>query len=136
MSKGVSVARFQGVDISAEMIERARNRLSGAAADLVVGSTLEKQADYSFASGIFNVPSSHDDAVWRDHILGTLKNLAGHSRRGFAFNLLSTYVDWRADNLYYGEPLFFFDYCKRNISRHVTLLHDYGLWEWTLIVRK
>jgi SAM-dependent methyltransferase len=135
VSRKIDVTRFHGVDISVEMIERARGRLASAAVDLVVGSALDKQADYSFASGIFNVPMSHDESAWRSHILATLNNLASHSRRGFAFNLLSTYVDWRADNLYYGDPCFYFDHCKRNLSRHVSLLHDYQLWEWTLLVR-
>jgi hypothetical protein len=30
----------------------------------------------------------------------------------------------------------FFDHCKRNFSRQVALLHDYGLWEFTILVRK
>ena len=32
--------------------------------------------------------------------------------------------------------LFFFDFCKRNFSRNVALLHDYGLYDFTIIVRK
>jgi hypothetical protein len=57
------------------------------------------------------------------------------SRRGFAFNLFTTYVDWKEDHLYYGDPGFFFDFCKRELSRSVALLHDYPLWEWTMVVR-
>ena len=34
------------------------------------------------------------------------------------------------------DPAFFFDWCKRNFSRHVSLLHDYGLYEFTLLTRK
>ena len=57
------------------------------------------------------------------------------SKKGFGFNLLSTYVDWKEDHLYYGDPLFFFDFCKRHVSRYVSLLHDYPLYEWTILVR-
>jgi hypothetical protein len=39
-------------------------------------------------------------------------------------------------DLFYGDPLFFFDFCKRNFSRNVALLHDYGLYDFTIIVRK
>jgi hypothetical protein len=49
---------------------------------------------------------------------------------------LSTYVHWKAENLYYADPFMFFDFCKRNISPYVSLLHDYPLFEWTLLVRK
>jgi len=40
------------------------------------------------------------------------------------------------DYLYYGDPCFYFDLCKRSYSRQVALMHDYGLYEFTLLVRK
>jgi len=40
------------------------------------------------------------------------------------------------EDLYYADPCFIFDYCKRNFSRNVALLHDYELYEFTIIVRK
>ena len=39
-------------------------------------------------------------------------------------------------DLYYADPLDLFDYCKRNFSKNVALLHDYRLYDFTLIVRK
>ena len=51
--------------------------------------------------------------------------------------MLTTYSDaekMRPD-LYYGDPTFFFDHCKRNYSRNVALLHDYELYDFTILVR-
>jgi hypothetical protein len=51
--------------------------------------------------------------------------------------MLTSYSDpgrMRPD-LYYGDPREYFDLCKRKYSRHVALLHDYGLYEFTIIVR-
>jgi hypothetical protein len=61
-----------------------------------------------------------------------------HSSRGFAFNMLTSYSDPERcrNDLYYGDPAYFFDLCKRNFARNVAVLHDYGLWEWTILVRK
>jgi hypothetical protein len=39
-------------------------------------------------------------------------------------------------HLYYTDPTWAFDLCKRRYSRHVALLHDYGLYEFTILVRK
>ena len=39
-------------------------------------------------------------------------------------------------DLHYADPLALFDRCKRRYARDVALLHDYGLWEFTLLVRK
>ena len=56
----------------------------------------------------------------------------------FAFNVLTSYADpdrMRPD-LYYADPCFLFDYCQRRYSRWVAILHDYGLYEFTVVVRK
>ena len=78
-----------------------------------------------------------DDERWRDYTLETIAELASLSRRGFAFNMLTSYSDPErmTDRLYYGDPCFYFDWCKRNLSPHVALLHDYGLCEFTIHVR-
>ena len=40
------------------------------------------------------------------------------------------------DDLHYGDPCSLFDHCKRAFSKQVALLHDYGLYEFTIRVRK
>jgi len=39
-------------------------------------------------------------------------------------------------DLHYADPCVLFDRCKRRHSPRVALLHDYGLWEFTILVRK
>ncbi len=59
-------------------------------------------------------------------------------RKGFSCNFLTKYSDanrMRSD-LYYADPCFLFDYCKRHFSKNIALLHDYQLYDFTLIVRK
>jgi len=60
------------------------------------------------------------------------------SIKGFAFNMLTKYSDreYMKEYLYYADPLFIFDYCKRNFSKKVALIHDYELYEFTILVRK
>jgi hypothetical protein len=64
--------------------------------------------------------------------------MATLSRKGFAFNALSLYSDpeKRRPDLYYADPLALFDHCQRHFSRYVSLLHDYPLYEFTILVRK
>ena len=134
---GRTIDRYRGYDISEKMLAEARQALpNDSSVELKAAPLLDAEADYSFASGIFNVRLDRSEEDWREHILATLSNMDAYSARGFAFNLLSTYVDYREDHLYYGDPLYFFDYCKRQFSRYVTLLHDYPLYEWTITVRK
>jgi len=132
--RGTKVSRFRGLDISERMLEEARRRHPSG--EWILGTKLAAEADYSFASGIFNVRLKESRANWRKFIVRTLDELNRYSKRGFAFNVLSTYVDYRERHLYYGDPREFFDLCKRRYSKMVALLHDYPLYEWTMLVRK
>jgi len=95
-------------------------------------------ADYVIASGIFNVKLKNSEKDWLEYILETLKVINKKSIKGFSFNMLTKYSDaeYMKDNLYYADPLFIFDYCKRNFSKWVTLKHDYPLYEFSIIVKK
>jgi SAM-dependent methyltransferase len=95
-------------------------------------------ADYGVASGIFNVKLGCPLHEWRQHVIETVDALNRTSRRGFAFNCLTSYSDSdkMRSHLYYADPLEIFDHCKRNYSRNIALLHDYDLYEFTILVRK
>lgn len=130
---------YVGCDISADMVAAARARHAGAGeARFVVGGEPPEAADYAVASGIFNVRVGRGDAEWREYVEATIDLLDRFSRRGFAFNCLTSYSDRERmrEDLYYADPLALFDRCKRRYARDVALLHDYGLYEFTLLVRK
>jgi SAM-dependent methyltransferase len=94
--------------------------------------------DYAVASGTFNMKLDADNEAWKKIIVESLHKMDDHATQGMAFNMLTKYSDadkMRAD-LYYADPLFFFDYCKRNFAKNVALLHDYRLYDFTIIVRK
>jgi hypothetical protein len=117
------------------MLRSAAERLPPGRATLIRSASVTLMADYSFASGIFNVRLDADEDAWLRYVQDTVRNLAAQSRKGFAFNLLTTYCDYREGHLFYGDPLWWFDWCKREITSQVALLHDYPLFEWTLIGR-
>lgn len=129
--------RYMGFDISERMIEAARAGASDPSARFESKRDAIVRADYTLASGIFNVRQDATDEAWRRYLMETITDLAAVSTRGFAFNALSRYsdVDRRRPDLYYADPLELFDHCKRNISRFVSLLHDTPLYEFTLLVR-
>lgn len=134
---GLNVTAYNGYDISVDMLKEARNNLEwfDGKLSLIDKSDIQTEADFTFVSGTFNVRFEATDAEWKTFIKEKLSEIAEHSARGFAFNLLSTYVDWKEPNLFYGDPLFWFDFCKNNFSRHVSLIHDYPLYEWTIVVK-
>jgi SAM-dependent methyltransferase len=131
-------ADYRGFDISEAMLEEARRQHPALApAAFVASADALPTADVTVASGIFNVKLETATADWERYVAATIAELARLSRRGFAFNMLTSYSDRdrMRDDLYYGDPRYYFDLCKREYSRWVALLHDYGLYEFTIIVR-
>ena len=131
---------YYGFDLSQEMINNAKSLYSNKGGGFMQVDNLENidKADYSVASGIFSVKMEHNESEWLSYILDTLEKMNDKSNNGFSFNMLTKYSDkeYMKDNLYYADPLFIFDYCKRNFSKQVALLHDYGLYEFTILVKK
>ena len=130
--------RFTGYDIAPEMIEKARE-LYGETEDRQwrIGTDPTGAADFAIASGIFNVKGGVHDEAWTRYIRQTIDVLARAGRRGFAFNVLSLSSDpgRRRPNLHYADPAEMLAYCLSRYGRSVALLQDYGLYEFTVVVR-
>jgi SAM-dependent methyltransferase len=130
---------YVGYDVSEGMAQTAHARVASLASCTVTSRRDElRPADFAVASGVFNVKQEADTDAWRTYIWETIADLAALGTRGFAFNALTSYsdVDKRRPDLYYADPLEAFDRCKRGYSRFVTLLHDYPLYEFTILVRR
>ncbi|NNA55178.1 class I SAM-dependent methyltransferase [Pseudomonas koreensis] len=130
---------YLGIDVSSDMINVAKQRYAKMqAARFITASEPDSLMDYIVASGIFNVRLGRSDAEWLAYLENTLDVMNKASRHGFAFNCLTSYADEdkKRDDLYYADPCLLFDLCKRRYSRQVALLHDYGLYEFTILVRK
>jgi SAM-dependent methyltransferase len=129
---------YSGFDISTAMIDAAHEQNPKGSGWVFTTNLADlKPADYTIACGIFNLRFKTGDEEWLTYILETIENFAELSTKGFAFNMLTMYSDpdkMRPD-LYYGDPAFFFDHCKRKYSRNVALLHDYELYDFTILVR-
>ncbi len=133
--------RFYGYDILPAMIEKAielhpntPNQVYTADFDAV------PQVDYAVASGVFNIRLDASMEDWTQYALDCMSQLCQRVEKGFSVNFLTGYSD--ADrmaarpDLFFADPLFMFDYCKRHFSRNVALLHDYEIYDFTLLVRK
>lgn len=132
---------YYGLDLVEKMVIAGRNRFK---AFPNAHFTADEQAlpvsDYLVAAGVFNVKLEMTCEEWSGFVCAKLTGMNGLCSRGFAFNMLTKYSDAdrmaQRPDLFYGDPLFFFDFCKRNFSRNVALLHDYGLYDFTILVRK
>jgi SAM-dependent methyltransferase len=130
---------YFGYDISKKMLKKASSIFKYRKDVKFLGSLEKQKFDFVIASGILNVKLNlATDSEWLDYVITTLHELNELGIKGFSFNALTVYSEqkYMKDYLYYADPLFLFDYCKKHFSKDVSLLHDYKLYEFTLIIRK
>lgn len=126
LKEGQPDVKYLGLDFVDEFIEACKIKYANNEHTQFNQFDLTKDAiptgyDYILLSGVFNNKSTNN----KEFMLNGINSMFNACEKGIAFNAMSTYVDFQADNLYYTDPLKIFDYCKRNLSRKVTLRHDY-----------
>jgi len=132
---------YFGVDVIEKMVMAAReNHKTFPNAHFTAREGELPIVDYLVAGSIFNIKLDATYEDWQEFVARTLRQMNKLCTKGFAFNMLTKYSDAdrmaQRPDLFYGDPLFFFDLCKREFSRNVALLHDYGLYDFTILVRK
>lgn len=139
LRKGYQMQRYVGFDILESMVTKGTEVFHDQD-HFSFTSRYEDldEVDYAIASGIFNLKLETSNEVWTEYVVGELHKMNSLARKGFSFNMLTRYsdVEYMRPHLYYADPCFLFDYCKTHFSRNVALLHDYEVYDFTLIVRK
>ena len=138
LKKNFKKIDYTGYDLSKNMIDKAINLCPKEKFIHIVKIDDIKVSDYSVASGIFNVKMKYKSTDWISYCLKTLDKINLKSKKGFSFNMLTKYSEkkYMKSDLYYADPLVIFDYCKKNFSKKVSLIHDYDLFEFTILVKK
>jgi hypothetical protein len=139
ISQKALVERYFGFDIVEGMVVKGREMHAGMAGVEFFSKDEDlTPCDYVVASGIFNIKLDTPQDTWTEYVIKTLTRMDELAIRGFSFNLLTKYsdADHMRPDLYYADPGLLFDVCKRRFSKNVAILHDYDLYDFTIIVRK
>lgn len=131
---------YVGYDISAEAIQLARSKHPAGRFEVrnILEEAAEETFDYVLVSGVFNNAISDN----RGFFEALSRRLMAQAKVGYAFNMLSRFVDYLDDGLYYEDPMKAFGFCKEQLSPLVTLRHDYVVrpgsipFEFTMYVHK
>lgn len=122
---------YTGYDISTKIVEEAREQFPDLSFQIkdILTDPIEDRFDYVFSSGIFNWRMS-DNMAFVKKMMGKMFEL---SNCGIAVNMMTNYVDYREEHLFYCSPEEILKFAKR-LSRFVVLRHDYPLYEFTIYV--
>jgi cyclopropane fatty-acyl-phospholipid synthase-like methyltransferase len=119
LRQGVNVS-YHGVDIVDEFLTLCRSKFP-----LGRFGHLEdfqgEQFDYIMVAGVFNNLMEDNTAFYQS----TLKTLFGMAQKGLAFNMMSAYVDYQDEGLFYEYPEKVFAFLKREVTPFVALRNDY-----------
>lgn len=133
MAERFRLSGYCGTDICEAMVEAAARRVTAPTASFVQSAVPVAPADWSLASGTFNMTGGADLGEWRDLVRTVLMAMARNSRVGLAFNLLRSN---RGDDLLWGdEPGEWERFCRDRLGGRCEVdIHPDG-GEWTLRVR-
>ncbi|HWK43639.1 MAG TPA: methyltransferase domain-containing protein [Stellaceae bacterium] len=129
---------YLGIDLSKEMVRRAKRKWRGVPDAAFAQDTAPRRAaDYSVASGIFNVQLDQPTALWEAFIATTLRDLRNASLAGFAVNFLAPLAADQPPRhgLYRTAPEPWIRYCRDDLGGTTTLLDAYGMREFTILVQ-
>ncbi len=120
-AKGMHVD-YTGVDIVDELLECAK-RKHPEAKFCTLDEALQDTYDYVFVSGVFNNVMKNNETFYKE----TVKQLFHVAKKGMAFNMMSSYVDYYDPELFYEKPENVFQFIKEEVSPFVTIRNDYQI---------
>jgi len=129
--------RYLGVDVCPEMVAACRDRFGPEVAREAQVSDLAARGetfDYVVASGTFNAKLSADESDWREYFHESIVAMFGLCRVATIVNMMTCFVDWRYDRLYYATPEEVAQLAVTRLSRHFVIDHSYPLYEMTAAI--
>lgn len=122
---------YHGVDINKEFLDLAKKNHPKASFELrdIQSNKVKKKYDWVIATGISNYATNY---TYLKKILADMFKIC---KKGLAMDFISDYVDYKDRDIFYSSPEKMFKYAK-NLTRRVTLRHDYIPFEFCLYLFK
>jgi 2-polyprenyl-3-methyl-5-hydroxy-6-metoxy-1,4-benzoquinol methylase len=125
---------YTGIDVADNMIRWASENL--AAGKFLCGDVLDhdfgRDYDYVVCNGILTQKLDAAASDMDGFAARLIRRMFALCRRGVAFNVMTTKVNYFANNLYYRNPAEMFSWCVSEITRHIKIDHAYPLYEYTV----
>jgi len=125
---------YHGIDISPSMIDLARHRWPGKsfqARDILSDSLPPLSVDVVIMNGVL----TERQGIPRDRMIVMAEALLSAAfraaRYGIVFNVMSRHVDWEREDLFHWGFDEMAAFLNRDLTRHITIRADYGLYEFT-----
>jgi SAM-dependent methyltransferase len=128
---------YSGLDASEKFIALSRSKHPSVPYLLVdvLSHTGELPSyDYVVLNGVLTVKRELPFDQMLEYAGRLLARVFSMARIGMAFNVMSTHVEWRRDDLFHVPEDVLGRLLTERVSRHFVMRHDYGLYEYTTYV--
>ena len=138
-TKPTLTMQYAGIDVAANMIAWAKEHFEQI--EFIEGDFLQfdfddRIFDFIVCNGILTQKLDTSLMDMDRFAKKLIRKMFDSCRVGIAFNVMTSYVNFYAPNLYYKHPSEMLSYCLSEISQRVVLDHSYGLYEYTLCIYK
>lgn len=133
----VDAFKYWGIDLSTKMVAEAQERHPNKqfeVRDILKEPLSEQCVDYVIMNGLLTEKISLSQRAMEMFACDILKAAFISCRRGIAFNVMSTHVDWTRPDLFHWPLDQAVGFLVENCSRHIVTRMDYNLYEYTVYV--
>ena len=130
---------YNGVDISNSMIREALKRWPEEkfeCRDFLKNKYAKNEFDNVLMNGLFTKKQSLPEHVMKKFLQTTIVEAFRICKQSITFNVMSTHVDWTREDLYHVPLDDLAEFLTREVSRHFIIRNDYGLYEYTVHVKR
>ncbi len=92
--------------------------------------------DYIVMNGVLTEKQDMTQQEMVSFAEALLEHLFGVCKKGLSFNVMSSHVDWTREDLFHWPLDEIVGFLVRSCSRHIRIYMDYGLYEYTVHVKK
>jgi hypothetical protein len=138
LSNNLDYLIYSGLDISDKYISLSREKhpnINFYCMDILKQQTVRlPQFDYVVLNGVFTEKRELSQEEMWGYFKAMITSVYKLAKVGIAFNLMSSYVDWKRADLFHVPINQLGTFLTENISRDFVIRHDYQLYEYTTYV--
>lgn len=134
---GPMAERYLGVDISESLIDTARlawPHHKFETRDIVTDPLLAMHHDFTAINGVLTAKYALTHSAMECFVTEFLIAAWQSTSVAMSFNVMSIHVDWMRDDLFHWPLDRAAGFCISQLSRHINIIADYDLYEYTVQV--
>ena len=134
---GLMVERYLGIDISEPLIDAARlawPHHKFEVRDITANPLPAKCYDFTAINGVLTAKYTLPNDAMESFVTELLSAAWQSTSVALSFNVMSIHVDWMRDDLFHWPLDRAAGFCISQLSRHINIIADYDLYEYTVQV--